>query len=691
MATLEKIRNRAGILVAIIIGLALIAFVLGDFLTKGNVFSGNQNEIAEVAGKSVPVQLYQKKVNEAIENYKNNSGQASVDESTVEMLRDEIWNQLIRDFIMEDEYKALGISVSTDEFNDMVTGNNIHPYIERNFKDPKTGQFDKNMVINYLNYVKEADRKTKAGWFAFANSIMQDRVTTKYNNLIIKGIFTTAQQAQKETTDKNLNVNFSYVVKKYNAVPDSLISVTESDINEYYENNKSKFEQETSRDIEYVTFDVAPSADDKNSTKEWIEDIAKEFAGIEDNAQYVNLNSDSPFNTKYLKKEGLTAPLDTLFDAEVGSIFGPYLAGDVYKVSKLVDAKNLPDSVKARHILIKIDEATPFDKAKAVVDSLKMLVENGTDFAELAEIHGTDGTKEKGGDLGWFTPEAMVQPFSDSCFFNKKGTLTTAITQFGIHLVEVTDRGAESKKVQVATVSRKIEAGSQTFDNFYLAANKFAGENNTAQQFDDAITEQGLVKRVANNLKEADKTIAGLESPRELIRWVYLAEQGDVSKVFEFGSRFVIAKLTAAREEGFAPVEQVKNEIEMNVKKDKKAEKLIEELKGATSIDELASNNNLRVEEATGINFQSFQIPGAGIEPQVIVAAVCLAKDEMSAPIKGANGVYVIKLNEVVQTEQDHTAEKNRIEREVSSRVTYQAFEALKENADITDNRSKFY
>ncbi len=692
MATLEKIRNRAGILVAIIIGLALLAFVLGDFLTKGNIFSGNQFEIAEVAGKTVPVQLYQQKVNEAIENYKNNSGQSSVDEATVEMLRDEIWNQLIRDFVMEDEYKFLGLAVSTDEFDDMVTGNNIHPYIESNFKDPKTGQFDKNMVVQYLNYVKEADDKTKAGWFAFANSIMQDRVTKKYNNLVIKGMYTTAQQAKKETLDKNLKVNFSYVVKKYNAIPDSVITVSESEISDYYANNKSKFEQETSRDIEYVTFDVVPSVDDKNRTKEeWITKIANEFGGIEDNAQYVNLNSDVPFNAKYFKKEELKAPIDTIFNAEVGAIYGPYLEGDVFKVSKLVDVKFLPDSVKASHILIKIDEKTPFEKAQAIVDSLKTLVQNGTDFAELAKIYGTDGTKDKGGDLGWFTSEAMVQPFSDTCFFSKKGTLTSVVTQFGIHLVEVTGKAEGIRKVQIATVERKIEASSKTFDNFYVAANKFAGENNTTQKYDDAVAEQGLSKRVANNLKEADKKIAGLDNPRELVRWAYEAELGDVSTVFEFGDRFVIAKLTATREKGFAPVDQVKNEIEIKVKKDKKAEKLIEELKGGASLDELATKNNLRVEEATNINFQSFQIPGAGVEPQVIAAAVCLAKDELSAPIKGANGVYVIKMNEVTQTEQDYTAEKSRMEREVASRVTYQVFEALKEKADITDNRSKFY
>ena len=528
---------------------------------------------------------------------------------------------------------------------------------------------------------------------------MQERIKVKYNNLIKKGLYITSHQTKTEFQERNNKVNFSYIVQKYISIPDSGINVTDDEIMEYYKKHLNNYEQEASRDVEYITFEVLPSETDIQAVVEWIDKINEEFGAADDDKQFVNLNADTPFDEFYYKQGELPEQLDTfMFNVDTGFVYGPYTENDAYKLAKLTDIKYLPDSVKARHILITPDEETQdYSKAKEIVDSLKTLIEQGADFTALALRHSADTkANEKGGDLGWFKKEAMIKSFSDSCFFHNKGDITTALTQFGAHLIEITDRSEEVKKVQVAILDRIIEPSSRTYQDIYSKVSEFAGVNNTREKFENAISEQGATKRIANNLKETDKRIAGLEQPRQLVRWAYKSEKNDISPIFEFGNRFVVAVLTEVREKGNAPLEQVRNEIETLAKKDKKAQQLIEnintELNKCKTLNTLAQKLNTNIEEAKNISFASFSIPGAGIEPNVIASAVCIEKNKLSQPIKGNNGVYVIVVNSVIQPQDtDYTITKQRLINSFQSRVDYNAYEALKESANIIDNRGKFY
>lgn len=700
MATLQTIRNRAGLLISIIIGLALVAFILGDFLRK-NGSSPSDYEVAEIAGTSIPLQLYQQKVDELTENAKRNNNNQNIDEATMEQIREQAWESIIRDNVLGEEIKSLGVDISDDELFDIVQGNNIHPQIQQIpiFKNEQTGQFDKNLVIKFLkNMDKDESGQARTSWVAFEKSLAQVQVNSKYNNLIKKGLYITSYQAKLESQEKNEKADVRFVYENFNTISDSTIKVSDAELKAYYDENLYKFDQEAERILEYVVYDVIPSKEDYKMSEEWINKIKPEFASTDNDKQFVNLNSDVPVVDKYNKKGELPQNIDSvLFNAPKGTMFGPYFEGSSYKIAKVTEIKMLPDTVKASHILISPEKAGSLEKAQATIDSLKKLVDGGASFEELAMKYGTDGTKDKGGDLGWFKREDMVSPFNDTCFFGKVGDVKTVTTQFGVHLVKIVGRGVESRKVLVSTLERVVEPSQTTFDSFYKSASEFAGKNRTQQSFNSSITAQSLVKRVSPALKETDKQIPGLENPREIIRWAYNdAEKGEVSNVFDLNGKYVVAVLTEVKEKGTAPMEQVKDLITAEVRKDKKAKMLTDKfsasMKTAKTIEELASSLKLKADTVNGVTFASNSMPMVGFEPALIVGSVVLPKQKISQPLKGKNGVFVLYIeNKTITPVKDTKPEADMLSNGVQSRVDYEVYEALKKAAEIKDYRIKYF
>lgn len=700
MATLQKIRNRAGVLIAVVIGLALFAFILGDMMRSGKSLSSSSDmEVVNVAGKSIAYQEYIAKVDEIAEIQKQNSGKTALDENTMDMIREQTWDLLLRQLVMEDEYSELGLAVTPEEMADMTFGRNIHPQVKQLFTDPKTGVFDTARVVSFLkNMDQDQTGKQKAYWLFVEQALQRDRQTQKYNNLIKKGLYIPTEMAKNEATEKNHKVGFKFAMLNYNTISDSAVKVNDADINAYYNNNKNKYEQEASRDIEYVSFEVLPSDDDKLFAKTQLEKTKEEFTKTEDLVRFVELNSDVPYDDAFVTKSKLTPVLDSmLFNAKVGDMYGPYSENNAWKLSRLIDTKMISDSVKASHILISIDEKTDSTKAKAIVDSLKRLVEKKADFAELAIKFSKDqGSGAKGGDLGWFKQGMMVKPFNDACFYGKKGELKVVVSQFGVHLIKIIDKSKESKNVKIATIEKQMKPSSKTYQLIYTKASEFALSNNTTEKFDKAITVKNLNKKIANNIKENDKKIAGIENPRELVRWCYEAEKGHISKAFEFGSLFVVAKVTEVREKGIAPLAQKKEEIETIVKRDKKAELLQKKFSGvmatAKTIEEIATKAATTVGTAENISFSSFSIQGAGIEPVVIASASVMKKAQISKPLKGNNGVFVISIDAINETsESDFSTEQRNLTNAIQGQVDYKVYEALKKLADVKDLRSKFF
>ena len=703
MATLEKIRNRAGILVAVVIGMALLAFILGDFLNSGGaLFSNSQFEIAEIAGTSIPYQKYQSLLNEAMEIEKNRSGQASLDDQAVTRIQDQVWQQILNEYILEEGYSELGIDVSSGELWDMVQGENLHPSLKRAFTNPETGLVNNIAIIRYLKNV-ESDPNEKANWIKFEKQMIQDQKSIKYFTLIRKGLYSTKAEAQNELDLLNKKVDFDFISQNLNTIADSLLKITNSDLKEYYNNNQIDYKQGASRSIEYITYDVVASETDKEATEEWINNTKQEFASTDSDKDFIGLNSDLAFDNSFYKQEELPEQLrDIIFNEKEGFTYGPYFDNEMYILAKLSEVKDLPDSVKARHILLQPTQNEDYNQLMATADSLKSLLENGANFASLSDAYSTDkAANEKGGDLGWFRANQMVSPFSDTCFIAKTGEYKLVATQYGLHIVQVTNKARFERKVKIALLARKLEPSTETYQNTYAKASKFAGNNHTYEEFITAIETENLTKKVANNIQEGDKNLAGLETPRELIRSIYNTDNKDIIKsqnnpIFELGNRFVIGFVTDVKEEGIAPFEQVEQQLMVLVKKEKKAEmlsaKLQEALNENSDLNFLAEKFNTEIHEATDITFKSYSIPYAGIEPKLVAVATSLNADQISSPIKGNNGVFVIKVKSVSIDETANVEfQKIQTQTQFQNRANYEAFEALKGTANIIDKRAKFY
>jgi peptidyl-prolyl cis-trans isomerase D len=527
---------------------------------------------------------------------------------------------------------------------------------------------------------------------------------TKYSTLISKGLYSTKQEAINELNNTNKKVDFSFVAQNINTIPDSLITVETSDLKNYYDNHKNEFKQEASRSMEYITFDVIASEADKIAAEEWINNFKNDFANTDNDKEFASINSELAFGNGYLKKDELPAELkDVMFDAEEGFMHGPYFKDEAYLLAKLSEVKFIPDSVRAKHILLQPTQTQDANQIFAIADSLIELLENGKSFTALSDEFSADkASNEKGGDLGWFRANQALSPaFADTCINAKTGEFKLVASQYGLHIVQVTNKAKNEKKVRVSILGRKLEPTSETYQKTYAQASKFAGNNHSYEEFIQAIEEQGLTKKIASNVKEADQQLAGLDNPRELIRSIYSTDNQNIitsqnNPIFELGDRYVIGFVSEVKEEGFATMEQVNILLTVQAKKLKKAEylanKFNEAIQENNDLDFIASKLNTEVLEANDINFRSYTVPNLGAEPKLVAVATCVEPNYITAPIKGDNNVFVLRVNSITEDDiinVDLQQQQNLMF--YQNRANYEAFEALKETANIIDKRSKFY
>lgn len=705
MATLQNIRNRGSLMIAIVIGLALGAFILGDMLNSGtNLMRPSQMEIAEIDGESVQYPDFQKKVEELSEIYKMNTQQSQIDENTWEQIREQVWQGYLQESIIGKATEKLGITVSSEELFDLVQGNNTHPIIQQLFRNPQTGAIDKSAIIQFLKSLDtNASPEQKAYWLYIENQIKQDRLLTKYSSLIAKGLYVTSEEAKKSLEAKNKNATFQYIALNYSTVPDADVTVSDSELKAYYNKHKDEYKQEKTRKIEYITFEVLPSAADNAATEKWVNDSKQEFASVTDNEQYINANSETRFDPSFYKKEELAPAIaEWAFSAQPGDFYGPYLENNEYKLSKIDQFKMLPDSVQASHILINPQTVGSVEKARALADSLKRNIDLGGNFAELAAKYSEDpGSAAKGGDLGWFKRRQMVPEFEEAAFAGDINKTYVVATRFGFHLIKPTKKGKETNQVRIATLSRKIEPSNETYQKIYAETSKFASENQTLEAFNKSVVTEKLDKKIAV-LKENEREVPGLESSRSLVRAAFTAEQGNIlvnnegSPIFEFGNKFVIGAMTVATEEGASTFEEAKIRVDLAVRKEKKAQMLAEKLKNAASgqsdMASIASKLSTEAKEASGVNFSSFSIPAIGFEPAVVGTVCSLPEGKVSAPIEGNNGVYLTKVSSFTSNaDNDVKGEQTRLAQSIGYRAGAQVMESLRKVTDIEDKRSKFY
>lgn len=712
MATLQKIRNQGGVLVAVIIGLALLAFILGDFLNSGpSAFSRKRLEVAEIAGVSINYMEYNSKIETLSEFYRVNYQISSLDAETQESIRTEIWRTTLRDVIMGASYKDLGVFVSVEELKTMLMGDSIstgganvimdepHPMVRRMFTNPETGEFNRFQMMNYFNAISdEVYKDERKRWVYLENQIVDERMNQKYFTLLQKGLAPSSLDAKNYAFESESNISFDFVFQRFNLIADEDVSFTDDEITKYYNEHKKEYKQDDTRSIEYVIFSIAPSAEDDQNAKEYVDNSKIAFARSDNAIGFVNTNSDIPYSDISYAPEDLPVQyVDSFFNAEVGQVVGPWFENNSYKLARHLGYTSVSDSVRARHILISLSVQRDDARAGVIADSLKQLIDNGADFNQLARTFSSDQSNSSiGGDLGWFPENAMVKPFNDFCFNNETGDLGVVKTNFGYHVIKIDAKSPSRQKVKLAIVERQVVPSDETYQTIYSNAVQFGSEANDIENFRKLYAEKGITPRFATDFHKDINTLPGLEFSREIIRWSFENEEGAVSQIFDLNDKYIIATISDVKDKGFSSKEDKLNEIEIAVSKSKKLEKLASDMAAKISasddIDAVALTLGAEVISAEKVRLSNPYINTVGLEPSVVALSYKLEPGTLSSPIIGDNGVFVLKVNEKIVPENlDIASALFRMKYMYESRVNYQGYEALIDKADVIDKRINFY
>ena len=513
-------------------------------------------------------------------------------------------------------------------------------------------------------------------------------------------MYITTEEAKLISQENNNKIIFNYLKIPFSTIDDSLVEPSNKEIKDYYKSNKKDYQQEASKDVDYVVFEVVASDEDDLSTLDAIQDIIVDFKSYDDYELIARRNSDNT-SAKFIfsKKEDLQDPKwGELFDKKEGEVIGPYLFSDgVYRIAKLVASENRADSVEARHILLTPNETMDLDSAERKINSFKDKIEQGADFGNIALKESNDKSSAiKGGDLGWFQEGTMVDEFNEVCFTSEKGDLNIVKTQFGIHLVQLTNSSRKKKKIKVAFIDRYVEPSSETFNVYYSQAAEFAGKIlNTGISFDSLLNDNNLVKRSDVKVQVNKQNISGLPNSREMVKWLNNAEIGQISEVFQFDNAYVVAHVTNVYEEGFTSLEDIKEQIKSLVVRDKKFTK-ISDMINKEKLEDIALANNISVVEDQKVSFVDQNIPGIGFEPELIgLLFGDIDIGMLSEPIKGRDGLYLFTISNKENVQEIKEAEilnvKTNKKNEMRNFSNQSAYNALEKEADIKDNRTDFY
>jgi peptidyl-prolyl cis-trans isomerase D len=701
MGVMGFLRDRMGKILAFFIGFALFAFIISEVVRSGgSFFRDDRNELGEVSGEKVAYDDFNKKVDQNSAQFRQQSGQNNLTPQITSYIQETTWNQVISQMILKKEVEKLGLVVSDDETKSMVSGDNPNPQIIQAFGDPKTGQLDKNRLNTFLNNLaaSKADDPLRQQWSDFITQMINAKLSEKYVSLVTNGLYVNSLEAKDDYEAKNKLANFKYVALEYASVPDSKITISDDDYKAYYDEHKGEFKnaQET-RTFDYVSFNAAPSKDDTAAIKKQADKLAVAFKASTNDSLFVQINAETKAPLTFQHKGHLDPQLDSvMFNQSNGFIYGPYLSNGSYKIAKLVDAHSEPDSVKARHILID-DKAIGVDKAIAKADSIKKLIEGGKSFADMAAMYSIDkNSAVKGGDLGTFGRGAMIPVFEDAVFGGKKGDIKIVPSQFGVHLIQIEDQKGSSKVVKVAVVDVPLKASSATQTTVYSKAQGFLGSL-TKDNFDEQVKKDGLTKKTAADVTGVALAFPGVDNGREVVRWAFNAEAGDFSdKVYIVDNQYIVARLTEIKPKGALSLDAVKKQIAPMVKNKVKGKLLTDKLQaalnGSSGIDQVAQKAGSKVVPLQNIVFANPVIPGSSAEYKVIGTVFGSQPNKLSKPVEGQQGVFVFILDSFTNPPSLTNAvrEKQQIGQAMLQRADAQIFEALKDKANVKDNRAKF-
>ena len=706
MAILENIRKRTTVLI-LIIGMALFAFVISGVFT-GNDFAGGKigSTIAEVNGEPISREDFTKKLEQAQRQFGPNFSSTQ--------LVNRVYDQEVRSTILNQQFEKLGIDVESDQIVDFIknTGYAQDP----SFLD-ENGVFNPQVFKATIADWKETNPLLYDNWLEVEKQIMQSAKEQIYFDLIKAGSGATLNEGEFDYKLANDKIDFQYVRVPFSSIPDSTIQVSKDEIAAYVKEHEDEFEQEKARDIRFIFFEEKASAADENAvreelsallnnTVEYIEernttDTIPGFRSTSDMAAFLDRNSDIKFDTIFKPKKDLpVVAADSIFNLEDGKVYGPYRDGDFFKVSRVM-ARKPNGSVKASHILFAYEGATRANpditrtKEEAEEEAKRILAEAkkpDANFTALARDNSDGPSAPRGGDLGYFQEGIMADEFNDFCFGNEVGEIGLVETEFGFHIIKIDDK---QDIVQVATLAREIQPSEETINALFTDATKFemAAVDAEPEAFSDIAKEGSNTVRPVNKIKEMDENLPGLDSQRAIVQWAFNDDTnvGDIKR-FDLTNGYAIVQVTKKYKEGVMSVEDASAQALPKIRKEKKAEQILSKA-SVNTLEDFATNHGVTTSNATAVTRKSPTIPGAGREPLVVGKAFSLEEGETSGIIKGETGMFMVKVikKEVAAELPNFSTFANTLTGQNRNAVNTGVFNALKEGAEIEDNRATFY
>ena len=712
MATLEKIRSKAGLLV-LVVGLALFAFIIGDFLNSGSTyFRQTQERVAKVDGEVIKIQDYQGRIDEMTEMYKMQSGQSSLPEEYMNQIRQSVFDAMVQEVVLDEATDKLGMGVSPEELFDMVQGENISPMIQQMqmFVNPQTGAFDKTALLNFLKTIDDdniasypADQQAQLlqarnFWLFWEKNIKRQRLEQKYTTLLSKAVSANVLDAKEAFDNAAENSDIVYAMQSYASIPDSTIDVSKSEIEKLYNQRKELYKQKEGKVIKYIAVDIRPSQEDYDKASADIESLKEEFKTSEKVADIVNENSEVPYMDAFFTENAFDPEMKQFATtSEVGAVYGPVFDNDKYRMFKLVDKKIAPDSVKVSHIML----ANSGDEARTTVlaDSLINVLKNGGNFEELAKQFSADQAAENGGELGWFTEitalRGVNEDFKNAVFSTPINEVVKVKSLYGTHLVKVTEKTANVNKYKVADIDMTVSPSSKTYSNIYNELNQFISKNTDLAKLDEAAKEAGYNLISGVTVTGDNQTLGSIKNSRPVIRWAFQNDKGKISEIFECDDKFVIAGVEGTLKEGYRSVASLTPALKAEIAAQKKGEKIAADLKAKnlTSVEAYADVMGSRVDSVKFINFGTRRIAGIGVEPKLNAMVSVAEVGQVSEPVAGNNGVYVFKVYDRNKDakEYNETEEIKTLDASNAYRFGFQAIQSLVNKADVEDNRIRFF
>ena len=668
MTTLQRIRNH-GVLLLVVVGIAMLAFILGDFLNSGSSFFNKSREnVGVIAGHKVHYTEYETAKEQLTEVYKRENGSSDINEELGIQIRNQVWQMMVMDYTLREQAEKIGMDVTAEELSELCIGTNPHQLIRqrRAFYD-ETGNFNRFYLINVLNSLEQepasaeqaADiQQLKTYWMYWENAVRLAHMQEKYIGLLGKLVTANNLDAKYAFEAGQTSVNVEFVEQPYFAVSDTLVEVSNADIKKLYDAQKDQYKRTPNRSLVYVSFPIVPSESDYAEVEKLMKTLENDFQTKEDITALVNSNSDILYDGRDFSETTIPAEYKEFAFAK-GAKKGQYteleFADGTYSMARIMDC------------------------GYTASDSVKLVL--------VANDENTEDV-----ELGWFEAHELHKNIATLAFAGKKGSTFTASTGMGEQTVRIADKSKETPKVKLAILSRKVTPSSKTYGVLYNEAKQFIVNNNSEELLRQAAQEQGLTLTPAFGLNINTDKVNELKNSRGIVRWAFEAKEGQLSDVFECGEQFVVAALTEVNEGEYRTIDEVRMELTMQATADKKAEYLINQLKDVKTLEEAAELFGAEIQTADNVTLASSRLGGAGMEPAVIGAALALENNSTSAPVKGNVGVYMVRIGEKVVAEGELNAatEISNMNMRTSYSVPYQAIALIEDNATIEDNRARF-